>query len=402
MVESLADALSGNPEYKTETAAEVVANTGTGEGGGAPTPNADAEKAQADEALRLAAEQAGITTNQLPNTREFFNDPEFEFEKWEDLKAALPTRFKSAKETETYKKAAEEANLRLEELRQVNQNPFVNEDVAALNEFVKKTNINNFQVYQRVKDMDLTNADPVEIMVQEMVVSNPALIGKEEALRNEISKKFGLVYESDEPTEEEKTSVSIRREMLKGQEAKAAGERLAKLKESAKYTPVDAEAVKTQMLEQRTARVNELKPLIEKGLSEIDKMQFFKPVKEGETPELLFEHTVDKTKISQYTSEMLDHYVNAGVKLSDKLSAADVIKSARQAAENRYTLEHNKQIIADIYEAIDSKKTLEYDEKYSNVNGFKPRTESASGTGVKTEAQMYDEMIAASQVHAQA
>ncbi len=136
-------------------------------------PKADPPK----DVLNLEAVRSGILN-------EMFGD---QFKTVEDVKKAnIPG---ALQEMETLRRRNQELET------QVKARPkhhFANDDIAKMNEFVRETGIKDVGVFNRINAVDVANIDPMDALVLQHIIDNPALAGKEPQVRRYFETKYGV------------------------------------------------------------------------------------------------------------------------------------------------------------------------------------------------------------------
>ena len=69
---------------------------------------------------------------------------------------------------------------------------YANEGIALFNEFVKKTGIQNYGVFNKLMNTEVDKLDDLDVMVMQEVINKPALIGQESKLKAMFEKKYQL------------------------------------------------------------------------------------------------------------------------------------------------------------------------------------------------------------------
>lgn len=119
-------------------------------------------------------------------------------------------RFKTADEYKSFFEKYETEKGRLAELEtQVNHyksNPIqIDPELYKLGELSKKTGIKDFATLSKVMTADLKSLDPIDVIIMKQTMDDPDLLGKEDVLRRQLTKEYGLVKPKDfDDWEEEK------------------------------------------------------------------------------------------------------------------------------------------------------------------------------------------------------
>ncbi len=69
---------------------------------------------------------------------------------------------------------------------------FANEGIGKFNQFVKDTGINDYSVFNKLDKADLENMDPMDALVLQQTIDNPAFTGQESQVKKMLVKKFNV------------------------------------------------------------------------------------------------------------------------------------------------------------------------------------------------------------------
>lgn len=150
-----------------------------------------------------------------------------EYENWDQVKAGLSERNQLRQQVDDFRKQPQVA--------------FANESVAGFNEFVKKTGVGNYGVYERITQV--TQEDPMKVLVAKFILDNPEQSGNESAIIKRFERKFNVNSENTDDVEIGKIDMAA--------ESKKAFEDIKAFREGlavpAVQTPVDYDAASKQI-----------------------------------------------------------------------------------------------------------------------------------------------------------
>ncbi len=140
------------------------------------------------------AQEASATAKVIPDPKEVFGSEDYK--SWDDVKAALATGQTTAQELEKLRVAKEELEGKFNEVI----NPFANDELVKMNEFVKKNPDKPLSLFSAITSATADNADSIEVLVAEKVYSNPKLyLGKEDLLRQQFRDTYGIDETETDP-----------------------------------------------------------------------------------------------------------------------------------------------------------------------------------------------------------
>ena len=129
-------------------------------------------------------------------------------------------------------KEAETLRQQVQTLQDQLKNPavgFANESVGLFNEFVKSTGISNYNVFDKLMNVDLNTLNPVDGLVLNHVMTHPRFSGKEDLVRKTFEKK----YQTDPDSGLSEDEIKMNQITLEGDGENAINE-LKKIKEGIK------------------------------------------------------------------------------------------------------------------------------------------------------------------------
>jgi len=295
---------------------------------------------------------------QLPSTKEFFGQ-DFEIEDWEKVKSEIPVALKAAKEYESRKSE-------LEQLRSLNSNPFANEQIAELNEFVKKTGITDVGTFQHIKGLDLASADAIEIMVANEILESPQLIGKENVVRAKLIKQHGLDDSENTPDEIEVNKIALEknvnalREKLKGFQ-------------SLKYTPQTPESVESAI----TQKAEGYKSLILGSVADITAIPVEAEDGEGKMVKVL-DYAIPAEYIQKSANNMAILMARQGLDVTEK-----TLPNIREAVINNAIVSNFKKIVHAAVKQREKEISEQYDIKLDNPSAFGSQGNQGTPSGAR-------------------
>lgn len=310
------------------------------QGGG--TPNNEGEQ-PAPVVVAPVVSQEG-----MPTTKAFFGDT-FEIEDWEKVKTEVPTALQLAKE---YNEKKQE----LEDLRIANSNPFVNDQVAQWNEFTKQTGIDNFSTFQYVKGLDLSQAEAIEIMVANEIISNPEFIGDEDIIRARLAREHGVDTGNNDAREIAHNQkvldklVEPLREKLKGYQ-------------ELKYTPVTPSSPE-EILAKVADKEAAYKPIILKGIADITEIPLEAIAGDGKATKLN-SFALAPEFIAESAERMTKLFASQGIEVNE-----NSLPHLRATVINDAILRNQGKIFHAIRDQARQEMALEYDIKLDNPSAF--------------------------------
>lgn len=248
-------------------------------------------------------------------------------EDWSEVKTQVSDWKTQANEYQTKKSE-------LETLRSSQSNPFANDEVAAFNEFVKGSKINDYATFKYIKGLDLTNVDPVEIAVADRILANPELIGKEAVIRAKIIREEGLDTENFSKDEVEVNKATFT------QKVAPMVERIKGLQES-KFIAPDPQALSKA----RETAFAEIEPNIRAAVSEISSIPIIATDHEGKESKVL-DYAVDAAKLGAKVKRISEILVHQGF---DKGKVTpEILNIAKQTAMRELMVEDFGRIVQSV------------------------------------------------------
>jgi len=334
------------------------------------TDNANPEGGANPSIPATSPDDAYTKSGVLPPVKEIFGT-EFEYDDWDKVKSEVPQAIKQAKE---YQQKMQE----IEDLKNLNGNPFANESIAKWNEFTKQTGIDNYSVFNYVTTLDLTSADPIEIMVADEIIRNPEYIGEagERHIREKLMKKHGV-----DPTENTEEEIKFNKIAL-NKEVSTIRERLKGYQE-VKFNPISSDSIQRSIDEKTQA----FKPQIIKGISDITSIPINAVDKDGKETKVI-DFTIPESFIASVADKMASLFASQGLELNEK-----TIPDLRGAVINNAILENFGRIIHAAVTKREQEIEEQYDIRLNNPSALKSRTDHlpAGGNGMSFEQQLFSE-----------
>lgn len=279
--------------------------------------------------------------------KEIFGD-EFE-DDWDKVKTNV----------QEWKKAATELSSSREELEKVKsiqQNPFANDEIAGYNQFVKETGISNFGTYQYIRGLNLSDADPVEIMVANEIIQNPSLVGKEAGVRSKIIRENGL-NENEYSTEE----IEVNKASLASKVAPII-EKIKGYQES-KFIAPTVEQIESA----RQSALSEVEPEIISSISDVANLPIMSEAQDG-TKSKLLDYAIDASRLAEKAKKITNTLVANGY--SKKNITPEVRNAARQAAINEIMVEDFSKIIHSAVKQAETQLAQKLDAELHNPSAI--------------------------------
>lgn len=143
------------------------------------------------------------------------------YSSWEEAREKVGEQ---ATELETLR----EEKQRLEQQASGRPLGYANERIALYNEFVKKTGIENYNVFNKLMNTDTDKLEDIDVMVMKEVIDKPVLMGQEERVRKMFERSYNL-----DPDQVEVDDLEINKLKLQA-DAATARKALAETKEGVK------------------------------------------------------------------------------------------------------------------------------------------------------------------------
>jgi hypothetical protein len=244
----------------------------------------------------------------------------------------------------------------LEKVKSIQQNPFANDEIAGYNQFVKETGISNFNTYQYIKGLNLSEADPVEIMVANEIIQNPSLIGKEAGIRSKIIRENGL-------NEQEYSSEEI--EVNKASLMSKVNPLIEKIKgyQDNKFIAPSVEEIENA----RKNALSEVEPEIISSISDVATLPIMSEAQDGNKTKLL-DYTIDAARLSEKAKKITNTLVQNGY--SKKNITQEVKNAARQAAINEIMVEDFSKIIHSAVKQAETQLAQKLDAELHNPSAI--------------------------------
>jgi hypothetical protein len=246
-----------NASTETQTASTTEAQTGVEKGGQASTQGQGTAETAAETTTEVVQQVAGV-----------INYSEFGVNSADELKAKLAR----IQELEPIATKYGEVEKQLSYIEQV-KNPFANDTIAQLNNFVAKTGISNLGIASEVigSTSESLNADPLKAIAINELLSNPALSSLSiDQLRQYVADKNGVDM-NEYGTEGYQMPIT-----LKVDSAKAIQQIEEKRKEFANINNLFVDLQKNteeqeRLAAERTVKWNSAMPSIYSSVKEIEK-----------------------------------------------------------------------------------------------------------------------------------
>lgn len=297
-------------------------------------------------------------TNQFPNLKEIFGE---EFDDLEKVKSAWKEKQTNAEELTGLRRAKEELEAKLSDTSSV----FADEDVLAFNNYVRSTGQKDFEIFNRIRNHDLTK-DPIDTLVLKEVMDNPALKGKEELVKKRIMKQ----YEVDP-------------EVFSADEIELGGLNVQKAAEAA------ATAIKSvqEKLAEKPQPIKKIDPEVNLGEwskaigEELDSLTSFEiPVKRGDKVEKLLDYAITPELKTKYKEHLAQVFAGAGAVTPEVRNKVIEVTKARFLSDN----------LPEIIHAVERKVHDELTEKYDKeYNGFKLKGQPGQERQAATDNEDY-------------
>lgn len=272
------------------------------------------------------------------------NPPVFNTDEWLQKEIGEGTTVTSILELKSKYSSLEQRARELEEIAMANVNPFADEEIAKINEFVKKTGVRDLGVAQTVLTSDkLSNLSFEDAIVLQKRLSGIDL--PEADLRNAVRQEFGYNDADGEPRYERDALLKVT-----GTEAKKA---LSKIAEDVKLP--ETTAFQAQMKE---ARARQQQELMTKWDNDLRLMQHKPPTfvaKYGEKENEVATITIP----GEYIAERMDIFKNQIAQEGMAVSPEAIAKLENTAAQ-MYKLEKFDQILKSTVAAARAEIEREY------------------------------------------
>jgi hypothetical protein len=147
-------------------------------------PKTDAPKADPPKADPPKQDAPDINAVRAAVLNEMFGE---QFKTVDDVKKAnIPA---SLQELATLRQRNQELET---QVKAKPKHSFANDDIAKFNEFVRETGIKDAGVFNRLNATDVANMDPMDALVQQHIIENPSLAGKEPQVRKYFETKYNV------------------------------------------------------------------------------------------------------------------------------------------------------------------------------------------------------------------
>lgn len=212
-----------------------------------------------------------------------------------DVTTAKERWSETRKQAEEWKRQKEILELKLKDSAN-----FATPEIKSFNSFVKATNIDNFNVYKRIKETDAEKAklNPIEVLVTSEIIQNPQFAHKESYFRKEVLRKYGLESEA-EFAELDNDELRTRIEIDAARALSAVEEMKSKIDPEKE---VDYEAQLTERKARSEAAKATLGGIVEKMRPTLGKF-VFADTKEGGSP---FEYDFDQKTVDGIVENVIN------------------------------------------------------------------------------------------------
>lgn len=277
------------------------------------------------------------------------------YKSWDEVKAIHEKWTGTAKELEELRTA----KTTLEEQLAGATNPFANDDLAKLNEFVKRHKTSDFTMYSRITNALADAADPIEVIVTEKIFRNPERYkGKEDMLRKQIREQFNY-----DPADTD----ADRKQMALFNLEESADQAKAKLSEAVK----DLQPKPNEIPEKRAADKAAIAGAWKEGLGKLEFKNIPIPIeKEGKPqPGFVDFALTDEMKTELFT-EMTEYAAGKGLQLTK-----ETMQEAYSAKLGNFVLKNLPKIALVIAQKARTLEGEEYDKLIHNPSGLNKNQE---------------------------
>lgn len=350
--------------FESGSAGAEQLNEGNGNGDGG---SGDAAGQNGNQGANLSGQQnqnTGLTPKEI-----FGEDAG---DDWDGFKSKVNDWRKSAEELPALKQKLEQAPV---------ENPFADEEIAAYNSFVKGTGIKNYNTFQYVKSLNLENADPVEVMVIDQVISNPSLIGKEAILRDKLLKDNGL-----DPNSYSAEEIEVNRTLLQSKVTPLV-ERIKQL-QSTEFKPMSKQDYEAGLVKNEES----IKPVVLQAVSEITSIPVIAKSKDGKEIKVL-DFDVDANLLAEKSQKIAATLARQGY-TQDKMTK-EVLEIVRNAAKREILAENFQTIVHAAIKQRESEIEQMYDIQLNNPSAINRGNGNATGmnTGSSNEDQFLSNLL---------
>jgi hypothetical protein len=264
--------------------------------------------------------------------------------------------------------------------------PWANQEIAELNQFVKETGLNDSGLFNKLKGADLQNMESKNVLEIQMQKDNPNLTQGEikgyiERKYNQSSKNFDHIIDDDERRISEEAYKHNQDQSATDMKIDANKARTELIGLQDKIKPVDLGAdLENRQREHKESvdkMTNDWSPHIAKAVDELRQFPIEVPGADGVNKKLAsFEVPADKLTV--YRQQAMQFAINNGIEASN----LEGQKAVNQFMANLVMIEHKDQIIQKTVNATRADMELEVEKEISNPTGDKlPITPGQGASG---------------------